>query len=50
MCRLALGGSKNTVGRRLKCRFLASADSNAATMKVSKNNMGLTGKRAANLF
>jgi hypothetical protein len=49
MCRLALGGSKNTVGRRLKCRFLASAVSNAATVKFRENNMGLTGKRAANL-
>jgi hypothetical protein len=50
MCRLAPGGSKNTVGRRLKRRFLASADSNPATVKFREYNIGLTGERAANLF
>jgi hypothetical protein len=49
MCRLAPGGSKNTVGRRLTRRVLASAGSNAETVKFRENNMGLTGKRAANL-
>jgi hypothetical protein len=47
---LPLGGSKKTVERRLKRRFLASADSNAATVKFRESNLGLTGGRAANLF